>query len=179
METWQIVFAVVFALFILHSVVYSYLSWRGRREPLTFRQRYAFRHARDRLEDMALSELDHVQRLRLHFFAATTDEMRERLAARLAEREQFLEELRSAYKVLYGLVDKQGRDPSKPVAYSFPFCWENYGGRAEDFPPLTHKLKGVPSLVCYFLTQGGFVMAWQKRCWCSDDVTVFFSIPSV
>lgn len=176
METAQIVFAVLLALFFLVVAICSLLSWRNRRQPLSQKQNRAFLHARDRLEEMAMSELEHVHRLRFHFFGATTDEMRERLATRLAEREQFLEDLRSAYKIMFALVEKQMRDVAKPVAYSFPFCWENYGGKAEDFPLVTSKLKGVPSLVCYFLTQGGFVMSWKKRRWCSDNVTVVFSI---
>lgn len=176
MNTAQIVLAVFVGFIVLHGCIYSFLSWRGRRFPLTTSQQRAFTKVLVYIEKMGLSELVHVEDLLRHYSRTPAELRTESQGKRIAEREQFLDEILACDRIVRDLVVAQQRFPGRPMRYSFPFCLENYGGKADDFPPLTHKLKGVPSLVCYFMVQGGFRMTWGKRRWFSDDVSVTFSL---
>lgn len=176
MNTAQIVLAVFVGFIVLYSCCYSFLSWRARRFPLPVRQQRAFTNVLVAIEKMGLSELIHVEDL-IRRHSRTPVELRtESQVKRIAERREFLDEILACDSIIRDLIVSQQRFPGSPMRYSFPFCLENYGGKADDFPPLTHKLKGVPSLVCYFMVQGGFRMNWGKRRWFSDNVIVSFSL---
>jgi len=135
----------------------------------------AFQRAHILQTSMILYEVEHLQRL-LHCHShVESDWARRDVERRIIERRLFAQECLAAYAVITGLWREVWKNPHQLKAYRFPFCHENYDGRADDFPPQRTKLKGVPALVCYHMEQTGFTMSW-KRCWFSDDVTVVFTI---